>query len=216
MASRCRAYRFLLQPTTKQKARLDHLLAGQRELYNAALEERRGAWRWEGRTITKYEQFGTLAGLRDVRPDVLACGTTVCRGTLTRLDESFRAFYRRSRSGEKPGYPRFKGAGRWDSVQWPYQAGWKFDEDGRRVRIHGIGSIAVRRNRPLRGVAKTITIRREGRRWFLTVFCVDVPAQPLPATGRQVGVDLGVNHLATTSDGHHFPNIECGLAPRTT
>ena len=206
MTKRCRAFRFLLQPTTQQTRRLEHLLSVQRELYNAALEERRGAWAWERRTISKYQQFGTLTGLGEERPDVLTYGTTVCRGTLTRLDEAFRAFYRRSRNGERPGYPRFKGPGRWDSIQWPYAAGWKLDEKTRRLRIHGIGSIAFRPNRPLRGVAKTITVRREGRRWFVTVFCVGVPAQPLPATGNQVGIDLGVNHLATTSDGDHLPN----------
>jgi len=207
MAKRCRAFRFLLQPTTKQRALLERLLDSQCELYNAALEERRGAWCWEQRTVTKYEQFGGLAGLRELRPDALAFGTTVCRGTLTRLDEAFRAFYRRTRAGEKAGYPRFKGAHRWDSAQWPYQAGWKLEEQTQRLRLHGIGAIRFRRNRALRGRPKTITVRREGRRWFVTVFCVDVPAEPIVATGRGIGVDLGVHHLATTSDGHRIPNL---------
>src|SRR4029077_4996889 len=90
MADRCRAFRFLLQPTAKQRAALGRLLDDQRELYNAALEERRGAWRWQRRRLTKYDQYRTLTGLRDVRPDTLAFGVTVCRGTLCRLDEAFQ------------------------------------------------------------------------------------------------------------------------------
>ena len=49
-------------------------------------------------------------------------------------------------------------------------------------------------------------MRREGRRWWVTIRCVDVPAEPLPATGRQVGIDLGVNILMATSDGALITN----------
>ena len=63
----------------------------QRELYNAALEERIGAWEWERRCVTYFDQTKTLTGLKEVRPDVVACGTTLCRGTLKRLDRAFNA-----------------------------------------------------------------------------------------------------------------------------
>jgi putative transposase len=66
--------------------------------------------------ITRYDQYRTLTELRQVRPDVFEFGLTVCRGTLARLDEAFRGFFRRCRTGHSPGFPRFKGPGRWDSV----------------------------------------------------------------------------------------------------
>jgi putative transposase len=44
-------------------------------------------------------------------------------------------------------------------------------------------------------------VRREGRRWWVTIRCVDVPAEPLAATGRPIGIDLGVTVLVATSDG---------------
>src|SRR5882724_12137303 len=90
-----RAFSYLLAPTAGQAGRLGELLEAQRELYNAALEERRGAWRWERRRVARYEQYLALTSLRLVRPDALVWGVTVCRGTLTRLDEAFQAFYRR-------------------------------------------------------------------------------------------------------------------------
>jgi putative transposase len=58
MANRCRAFRFVLQPTTRQRFALERLVAAQRELYNAALEERRGAWAWERRRVTKSSSSG--------------------------------------------------------------------------------------------------------------------------------------------------------------
>jgi len=206
VADRCRAFKFQLQPTTKQAYALERLLAGQRELYNSALEERRGAWRWEQRSVTRYEQYRTLTGMRQVRPDVLAFGVTVCRGTLARLDLAFRASFRRVHAGETPGFPRFKGANRFDSVSWPDLSGWKIVEAQRRLYLQGVGHVKCRMHRTLRGTAKTITIRREGHRWFVTVYCVGVPVEPLPATGRAVGVDVGVVHLATLSDGTVIPN----------
>lgn len=99
----CRAFNYLIQPTVRQAAGFEALLEAQRELYNAALEERRGAWQWERRTVTRYQQYRTLTGLRAVRPDVLHWGVTVCRGTLARLDEAFQAFYRRCAQGQRPG-----------------------------------------------------------------------------------------------------------------
>jgi putative transposase len=189
---------------------LEGVLRCQCELYNAALEERRGAWRWERRSVSFFDQCKTLSGLKDVRPDMLACGVTVCRGTLRRLDLAFAAFYLRCRSGETPGFPRFKSSQRWDSVQWEDRSGWRVDEDRRRLRLLGIGDVKLNLHRPLRGTVKAVTVRREGRRWWVSGRCVDVPAQPLPAAGRSVGLDLGIVSLLTTSDGEHVENPRHG------
>jgi putative transposase len=196
----------VLSPTVGQQVGLVGLLGLQCELYNAALEERRGAWRWERRSISYVDQCRTLTSLREVRPEVLAFGVTVCRGTLRRLDWAFAGFYRRCRAGQRPGYPRFRPRSRWDSLQWEDRNGWRLDEAARRVHLMGVGGIKVRVHRPIRGTPKAITVRREGRRWWVTIRCVDVPAEPLPATGRQVGIDLGVQVLVATSDGALITN----------
>jgi putative transposase len=136
-----RAYRLLLQPTARQRSELTALIDSQRLLYNAAVEERRGAWRWEGRSVTKYDQFKELTGWDD---PTLRFGVTVARGTLTRLDEGFGHFYRRVRRGETPGFPRFKSKARFDSVQWCDRSGWKL---GERLRVFGIGELRYRRHK---------------------------------------------------------------------
>ena len=146
-------------------------------------------------------QCRTLTELRAVRPEVFECGVTVCRGTLKRLDRAFGAFYRRCKAGRAPGFPRFKSVHRFDSVQWEDASGWRLDPEARRLRLFGIGQVKVHLHRPLRGTPKAITVAREGRRWWVSVRCVDVAAQPLPATGREIGIDLGVSALVATSEG---------------
>ena len=207
---RCRSFRYLLDPTVRQRTALAGLLGLQCELYNAALEERRGAWRWERRSVSYVDQCRSLTTLREVRPEVLVGGVTVCRGTLRRLDLAFAAFYRRCRAGQRPGYPRFRPQSRWVSLQWGYRDGWRLDPAARRLHLMGIGGIKVRLHRPVRGTPKAITVRREGRRWWVTISCVNVPAEPLPATGREVGIDLGVTVLVATSDGTLITNDRHG------
>ena len=116
--SRSRTYRYHLHPTYRQGQALERQLDYQRELYNAALEERIGTWKWDHKSISYVDQCRTLTGLKEVRPEVLGSGVTICRGTLKRLDLAFTAFYRRTRAGDTPGFPRFKSKQRYDSLQW--------------------------------------------------------------------------------------------------
>jgi putative transposase len=208
--SRCRTFRYRLYPTVRQKAALEALLLQQCELYNAALEERRGAWRWERRSVSYFDQCKSLTGLGELRPEVLSHGVVVCRGTLKHLDWAFCAFYRRVRNGEAPGFPRFKAQRRFDSVQYEDASGWKLKEVSSRLHLLGVGHLKIRLHRPIRGQPKALTVGREGRRWFASVRCVQVPATLLPATGKAVGIDLGVGVLVATSDGELIENGRVG------
>jgi putative transposase len=202
-----RTFQAVLQPTAGQAAGLARLLEAQRELYNAALQERIGAWRWEQRGVTRFEQFGALTGWDH---PVLEYGICPARGTLSRLDRAFQACYRRCRSGDTPGFPRFRGRHRFDSIEYPDQYCWRVNDDHDgvgRLHLRGIGAVRFRGSkRGVRGVPKTITIRREGTRWRVTIFCADVPADRLEPTGQQVGIDVGVTEFVATSDGELFGN----------
>ncbi len=199
-----------MHPTWRQGQALARQLDLQRELYNAALEERIGAWRRQRHRVTYVEQCRELTELRDDRPEVLASGTVLCRGTLKRLDRAYAAFFRRVRNGETPGFPRFKGARRFTTLQWEDRWGWKVKCGDHRLRLLGIGEIKVNFHRPFKGTPKTITVKREGKKWWLGVVCVDVPAEPLPATGREIGVDLGAVNLVATSEGEVIKGPQFG------
>lgn len=202
-----RTYQAVLLPTSRQEVALERLLSVQRELYNAALEERRGAWLWERRSVSRFEQCKTLIGWQH---PVLEFGVCPAKGTLLRLDRAFHGFYRRCRTGQTPGFPRFKSANRWDSVEYTDTHSWRVTESHGgtgRLYVQGVGSIRYRGSkRGLRGTPKTLTVRREGRRWRITVFCADVPVEPMEPTGAVVGIDLGVTHLVATSDAELVDN----------
>jgi putative transposase len=193
---RFRTYKVLLQPTARQARALECLLGAQSEIYNAALEERRAAWR-RGVSVRLYDQFAQLSDIRQSRPEVMAFGTVVARGTL----------FRRVRAGEKPGYPRFRSRRRFDTASYEDPgSGWAYKEGGRRLYVQGVGHLKVKAHRRITGVPKTCHLRREGRRYFVLIQCAQVPAEPVSPTGRDVGLDLGVSTLVTCSDGTAYPN----------
>ena len=203
-----RSYQYVLHPTARQRRALGHLLAVQCEAYNAALEERREAFK-RGIRVHRFDQFDQFAQLKDLheaRPDFMQYGVTVARGTLTRLDRAFSAFYRRLAAGDKPGFPRFKARWRFDCASYEDTSGWKLKEGDRRLYLQGIGHVKIGLHRPLRGIPKTLHVRRQGRRFTATIQCADFPARPLPPTGRQAGFDLGVVNVATSSEGEVFDN----------
>lgn len=205
-----RSYKFLLRPTSKQVTALEACLEDTRQLYNAALEERREAWR-KGVSVNFYSQDAQLKEIRREDPGRYGRWSFTCeRAAVRRLDRAFQAFFRRVKAGETPGYPRFKGRGWWDSIEWPSGDGAKWDSVPHptvtRVRLQGIGHVRVHQHRVVKGRVKTIAVKREGSRWYVVLSCDEVPIESLPATGAIVGIDMGVAHFATTSDGQQIPN----------
>ncbi len=138
----------------------------------------------------------TLETCRCFYNDCLAERKTVVQD----LDKAFDAFFRRVKAGEDPGYPRFKGRTRWRSFGFK-EDGNGFRLDGRRLKLSGIGRIAVRWHRPIEGQIKTLRISKKAGKWFASFSCVVAEPTPLPATGTDVGIDVGLASLITTSEG---------------
>jgi putative transposase len=187
-------------------------LEDHRQLYNAALEERREAWTMCRARVSYYQQAMQLPEIRTADRDGQGRWSAGSQQqTLRRLDKAFQAFFRRVRAGHKPGYPRFKGRGWFDTVDWPAKKnGARWDSVPHptvtRVYLLGIGHVRVHQHRPVQGTVKTVSVKRDGAHWYVIVSCGDVPVQPFPATGAVVGIDLGVASFLTTSDGAHIPN----------
>jgi putative transposase len=203
-----RAYKFRAYPTERQAQRSCALLDAHRQLYNAALEERREAWR-HSVTIRYGDQSAQLKEIR--RADPAGQGRwsfSSQQQTLRRLDRAFQGYFQRIQAGRKAGYPRFKSAARWDSVDF-------VDGDGARWRnpeakwarpyFKGVGNIKVKAHRVVVGRVKSLRLKREERRWYVIVVTESSPV-PLPATGRKIGLDMGVARFATTSDGRIVEN----------
>ncbi|MEU3169883.1 transposase [Streptosporangium sp. NPDC006930] len=208
-----RSLKFLLRPTARQSAALAACLDDHRALYNAALEHRRTAYAKAKVSIRYGDQSADLKYIRaDDAGGQGRWSFSSQQATLRRLDKAFAAFFARVKAGRTPGFPRFKGNGRLDSVEWPKDGdGCRWDSQPEHptatyLRLQGVGHVRVHRHRPVRGTVKTIGVKREGSRWYVILSCDDVPAEPLPATGTAVGIDLGVASLVTTSEGEHLAN----------
>ena len=152
-----RTFRYRIYPTVRQRLALEAHLDFACQLYNAALEQRRYAWRGRHHSIL----FGQLRELTDVRaagrgPAQMSC--SAMRDPLRRLDRAFTAFFRRVKAGAKPGYPRFRSARRYDSLT--SSTGWGLQNG--RLALQGIGHTRVKGHRPLPPSAelRTVTIRQ--------------------------------------------------------
>jgi putative transposase len=199
-----KTFKYRLYPTQEQSARLTEWLNRNRELYNAALEERREAYRRAGKSITYIDQTKSLPAVREARPEYYAIPISVLRGTLKRLDLAFQAFFRRVKAGEKPGYPRFQGRNRFTSFTYQ-QINTTRVIDGNQAILPMLGAVKVVLHRPLVGTVKTITVRRDGDQWYVCFSCECVD-EVLPADDTAVGIDLGVAAFATLSTGEQIAN----------
>lgn len=194
-----RTYRYRLYPTRRQIDALEAQLGFACGLYNAALQQRRDAWRDRRTSVRLPDQQHQLTDLRrDLDLDMNYAAQEM---VLQRLDLAFAAFFRRVRQGEKAGFPRFRSQARFNTLAWRCGKGGAAIV-GDRLRIQGVGHIKVKWHRDLPSEPKQTRITRRNGRWYVG-FVVAIEAQPLPATGQSIGVDLGVRHFATLSDGAH-------------
>ncbi len=216
-----KAFKYRLYPTQPQVKDLERTLELCRELYNAALQERRDAYKKAGKSVGLYQQKRYLPQIREELPQYKRVHSQVLQDVLHRVDKAFQGFFRRLKAKKgKAGYPRFKGKGRYDSFTFPqaYETGVKLQEGGKRVLLYGIGSVKVKLHRPLEGKIKTATVKREGEHWYI-IFITEVDPKPLPPSEEAVGIDLGTNpHFLVTSEGEmveaprHFQKAEEKLA----
>jgi len=200
-----KTYQEKLRPTPRQERQLELVLWRCRTLYNTALEQRISLWKQRGVSVTRWQQEAELKTLRADLPDYAAIHSHVLQDVLARLDKTYQAFFRRVANGEKPGFPRFHGRDRYHSFTYK-EYGNGVHVDNGYVVLSKIGRIAVRWSRPIEGTPKTVTISKEADGWYVSFSCADVPTQPLPETGRETGIDVGLKVFLVTADGKMVAN----------
>ena len=208
-----RAYKLRAYPTRPQEGRAARLLADHCDLYNAALQERREAWRMHKARVSYGDQSAQLKEIRAADPGGQGRHSfTAQQQTLRRLNAVFAAYLRRvgdPKKGRRVGYPRFKPHQRFDQVLFVPGDGakWEVANVGRwaHASFQAVGRVKVHQHRPVVGRIKTLQLKREGRRWYVIVVA-DIEPVLLPATGRAIGIDVGVARFLTTSDGEIMAN----------
>jgi IS605 OrfB family transposase len=225
--SNLKAYKYRLYPNKKQAETLQWVLDRCREVYNTALQERRDAYEMMVKRHPNYydevtrtqltkehalnynQQTIQLPAIKAIRPEYTAIHSQVLQDVLRRVDKAYKAFFRRIKEGKTPGYPRFQGYGRYESFTFP-QSGFSLTEDNR-VCLSKIGTIKIKmpkgkKAHPPVGKLKTCTIKRETNHWFVIFTCEVEQAIVYHPSEKAVGIDLGLLHFATLSDGSTIEN----------
>src|SRR5579859_752937 len=202
-------FKYRLSLNRAQEAALLETLARCRELYNAALQERREAYRLSGKSLTFAPPSAGPPPVKEGRPEDRGVFSQTLQDVLHRLDRAYQAFFRRVAAGQTPGFPRFAGHNHYDSFTYPqYGNGATLAYTGGKwgtLTLAKLGTLKVRMHRAVAGTIKTVTIRRDGDHWFVCFACL-VEAVPLPDTATLTGVDLGLLHFATLADGSTIEN----------
>jgi len=175
-----------------------------RWVYNKTLEVRRDSWREYKKPLSLYETSKMLTRWKQNEPWLYGAFSQCLQEAQHRVDLAFRGFFRRVHNGEKKvGYPRFKGDW-YKSFTYP-QRGFKFLDDGR-LYLSKIGPVKIKLHRPIEGQIKTLTIKRNSLgNWYASFSC-EVESTPLPHSPKTVGIDVGLTHFATLSDGEQIAN----------
>lgn len=203
-----KTFKYKLKPTPAQERLLEDIVWQCRRLYNAGLEQRITLWKQRGVSLSRYEQEAELKDIRAEFPEYEAIHSHVLQDVLARLDKTYQAFFRRVQRGEKAGFPRFQGRGRFNSFTYKeYGNGARLDNGF--LALSKIGRMALRWSRPLVGTPKTVTLSREADGWYVCISCADVPMQPLEPTGQETGIDLGLESFATLANGTMIHNPRC-------
>ena len=198
-----KSFQFRLHPTKKQAKALQSQLDECRWLYNELLAQRKLAHEELDITLSKYQQSMLLPLMKEERVPLVQVHSQVLQNVVDRLDKAFQAFFRRCKTGEKPGFPRFRGLSRYNSFCYP-QTG--FSLVGSELKLSKLGTIRVKMHRPLQGEIKTCTLRREAAGDWNVSFSCEVNTEPLIPQQESIGIDVGLKHFATLSNGQEISN----------
>lgn len=200
-----RAFKYRLFTNTNQERELSIALESHRRLYNDCLSLRIMVYQCYSVTFSYSDCSSWFKGRRSTNPYFARLNFSSAQATMRRLDKSYANFFRQVREGaSKVGFPRFKGKDFFNSIAYPTH-GDGIRLTGNRLRVQYAGTIRVKLHRPVEGKIKTVTLKREAGKWYVIFLC-ELPDIAIKSTLPPVGIDVGLEHFLTTSEGQHVPN----------
>lgn len=202
-----RTFRYRIYPTRAQVTAMSNVLRLCRELYNAALQERRDAWKCSRTPISFAGQSAQLPEIKQICPDLCAVYSQTLQDVLHRVDKTYKAFFDRCAHGGAPGFPRFKNAGRFRSFTYP-QTGWSLE--GNCLTLAKVGTVRVVKHRELLGKVKTCSVIRDGSKWYCAIVCEVILPSVECSDRPPIGIDVGLSYFASLSNGEQIANPRHG------
>ncbi len=200
-----KTFKYRFYPTKKQQKKLEQTLELCRYVFNETLAVRRNAWQQRQKSLSLYDTNAFLRQWKTTNPTLYEVFSQCLQQVQVRVDLAFKAFFRRVKAGQNPGYPRFKGIGRYDSFTFPQQ-GMGFKVNGNMLKLSKIGTVKLVLHRYFPSTIKTLTIKKTATGKWFACFCCEVSSTTLPASNKAVGIDVGLTTFATLSNGKKIPN----------
>lgn len=202
-----KVYQYRLYPTRKQETTLKDTLEYCRYIYNETLAIRRNEWKENNKSLTLFETQKHLTQWKQTKPILNIIYSQVLQEVQVRVDLAFKAFFRRVKRGDNPGYPRFKAYGRYNSISYT-QNGFKIIKNDE-ILLSKIGNIKFKQHRKLEGKIKRVCVKRQTlNKWFISFICEleDDVTTPLKQGEKSIGIDMGLSHFLTQSNGQKKEN----------
>lgn len=199
-----RSYRYRLQMSARHRRAFDTAKQIHNQLYNAALEERIGAWQKAKVSVTRYDQQKSLTEIRAALPEIAKYAVTMVRLPLEQVDLAMKGFFERCKKGKTPGFPRYRSIARCKSFGFIEATGWKLD--GHILRMKGLPAVRIKQHRPLEGKCKKLILKETAGRWY-AIFVMELPDVVGPPAPTVLGIDVGIEAMATDSDGDRYDHV---------
>jgi putative transposase len=199
-----KTFQYRIYPTKAQETAIERSIGACRWVYNKVLETRKTAYETDKTSLTLFDTIKLLPAWKAEHGFLKKAHSQALQNACVRVDLAFKAFFRRVKAGETPGFPRFRSRFRYDSLTFP-GSGFKLTDDGK-LDVSKIGRVKIILHRPIEGAIKTLTVKRTSTgKWFASFSC-EVEAKPLVANPKAVGIDVGLLNFATLSTGEVVEN----------
>lgn len=201
------SYKFRVYPNTEQENLIKRTFGCCRFVYNYFLSERMEQYKQFGKAPSRFQQEKSLTALKKELNWLNEIDSTALQSSIKSLDFAYKNFFRRVKQGEKPGYPKFKSKRSLEKSYTSKCNGNKIKISDGKIQLPKLGKVKCCISKEVKGRILNATVSQNpSGKYFVSVCCTDVEIEPLPKTGAVVGVDMGLKHLAITSDGVEYPN----------
>jgi putative transposase len=198
-----RSHRIRLHPTPEQAHYFAKAAGTRRFVFNWGLAEWKRQYEAGEKpsALALKKQFNAIKGEQFAWVyEVTKCAV---EGAFMDLANAFKHFFEGHKSGHKVGYPKFKAKKR--SRDGFYLANDKFDVSGHWLKVPKLGLVNMAETLRFSGKILSAHITRSADWWFVSI-AVEMPDAPKTASEAAIGIDLGINRLATLSDGSVLEN----------
>ena len=193
-----------IYPNQEQIKQIERTLQGCRFVWNYFLERSSKAYKRRGEHLSKFKMFLILTEMKKTwTPWLNGIEVNALRFSIKDLDEAYRAFFYRIKSGENPGYPKFKSR---KNLKQSFTTDGTIRIENRTIQIPKLGKVRHKRKSIPNGEPFEATVYRDNTGKYFVSVNFKVEKETLPKTDKVIGLDMGIKDFVTDSDGNHYNN----------